>query len=77
MTKNLHSVNIRMPAETHDRMVEVISNKKLKSNINAFANDCIEACLEMIESKEVVLPKFIGVSRYTLQYEPEAIPHHD
>lgn len=77
MTKNLESVNIRMPSEIHDKMKALISDDKLKTNINAFANESIKACIEMMEEGEmdgeITLPEFIDVARYILNRKRKTI----
>lgn len=72
---DLVTVNIRMPADEYERMKAIADALPSGSNANNFVTKSVASVLEMIESEDVKLPKFVGVCRYATRYEATSVEH--
>ena len=67
MNKPDKSIGIRVTDECYQKIVSMC--ERLGGiPINNFAQNSIETCIEMLESKTLTTPKWIAVGRYSLDF---------
>ena len=67
MTKPDKSIGIRVTDECYQKIL-AMCEKLGGIPINNFAQNSIETCIEMLESKTLTTPKWIAVGRYSLEF---------
>ena len=60
------AINIKMQREDYDRMQQIME-KLHGANANNFANGCIVAAMDMIESEDLELPHFLEAARSSVK----------
>lgn len=66
------AIGLRFDRETHDKLVKVCE-KLGNISINSFALESVKSCIDMIESNDPKLPKWVAVQRFNLNYKPEKL----